>query len=311
MTSNTLTSYTESIIKSGTPILGFLTWYSVPESVLVDYDDLKTALDGAGLSANMKRPPKDSDVFKRVASAHQRKNVPTTNPDIYENYLVRKVSDGVPVVRQIVVEQVNPAGKKLSHEACVQIEFRNDPNGVANVTFGWINGSLNDQALAVAELIRNDYLNERGKVNAYGIRELLRAIVLGAGATIVRKTGGVYFFKAAAQPTIDSLGKLAAAIPGVDVHPVPLPDDKNQREMLRAAVEEDTMARFDEIVTKLNTTDTMSLKQYQALTVQAQSLTDHLTEYAALLDSTLASTELKLKVTQRRLADYYKSGQVQ
>lgn len=282
------------------PTLGNLIWYSVPEAVRVDHTALTSLLLSVALEDYTPPEVKDKNVFMRVASSHARKRVGTSDPAIYENYLVRNVKDeGDVCVKNIVVEQVNPAGTKLNLFPAVEIKFDDGTITRTLLKANW-NGEL-DQAEAVGELIEQDYLAERNSVNAYGIRELIRKVILDNGATTVRPSGGVYFLTDAKQGVIDSLVELANGIALVDVHPVPLVDNSKQREMLQKAVEAETIDEIDKTLTALDGIDTLTARKYMGIVSQMNALKAKTKDYADLLDEQLDAAQFRMNVYEAKV----------
>lgn len=277
-------------------LLGSLIWYSVHENVRVPHTDLVDALTAVGLDDHQPPKPTDDDVFRRVCTGHQRKKVETDNPDVFENYLIRDVkkTDGE-FVKQIVVEQVNAKGKKLGYNPAVQLAFT---VGSTKIEITPISKRPSPQAANLAELIRRDFRAERGSLNAYGIREMFRKIVLGTGATVVRPTGGVYFVMESQRPTVEAMVALSQRIPGTTFHPVPLINDKEQQTMLRQAFESETVAtvekRLGEIDAMLSGPEITS-RRYADLVAEMKQVKARTGEYREILDDKLANSDLILR----------------
>lgn len=297
----TLDSYSERA--SNLPLLGSLVWYSVPDAVRVDHTILTGLLEDVGLATYTPPEVKDKNVFLRVASSHARKRVPTDDPAVYENYLVRNVLDrGEKAVKQIVVEQVNASGVKLNLTPAVQVEY-----DAGNITLTHLSSPLghHDQAMAVAELIEQDYDAQRNTVNAYGVRELIRRVILQSGATTVRPSGGVYFLTAAKADAIEALVKLADGIALVDVHPVPLIDDTRQREMLRKAVEAETIDKIDKTLGEIDKIESLTPQRYASLAAEMNELKAKTTEYVDLLDESLDAAQFRIRVYEAKMRQLY------
>ena len=288
---------------SNLPLLGSLIWYSVPDAVRVQHDVLTKLLEDLGLGEYALPEVRDKNVFLRVASSHARKRVPTDDPAVYENYLVRNVLDrGDKAVKQIVVEQVNASGVKLNLTPAVQVEY--DAGVIALTHLPSVLGQ-HDQAMAVAELIERDYSEQRNTVNAYGVRELIRRIVLRSGATTVRPSGGVYFLMAAKADVIEALVKLADSIALVDVHPVPLIDDTRQRDMLRKAVEAETLDKIDKSMGAIEKIESLTPQRYASLAAEMNELKAKTTEYVDLLDESLDAAQFRLRVYEAKIRQLY------
>jgi hypothetical protein len=196
---------------------------------------------------NWPRPPSPVDVFRRVCSASQRKRVPGPNSTI-ENYLVRDLpADAQRVHKVLVKETVRTGGLTYETQLCT-IDY---VKALETLEITCANGDVT--AASIAGQIRHDYEATKGTINSYGVRELIRKILLDVNATNVRGPGGgVYFVSNAHKATVDSLEQLASLIPGdVLVHSLQLLDDGKQREMLRRAYESETAEEADRVVNEM------------------------------------------------------------
>ncbi len=297
------TKYVERLRSGNTDVLlGSLAWYSVIEATRITHADLVAALTLVGLEAHQPPAPKDDDVFRRVCTSHQRKKVETDNPDIFENYLIRDVkkTEGE-FVKQIVVEQVNAKGKKLGYNPAVQLAFT---VGSTKIEVTPISKRPFPQAANLAELIKRDFRAERGTLNAYGIREMFRRIVLGTGATVVRPTGGVYFVMEAQRPTVDAMVALSAQIPGTTFHPVPLINDKEQQAMLKAAFEEETVSTVEKRLSEIDAMlagPEITSRRYADLIAEMKVVSARTEEYREILDDKLSGSDLILRSLNSKL----------
>lgn len=293
---DTYTKYLDRLkAKDPDVLLGSLCWYTVAEQTRIDHATLATHLKAVGLADYTPLEPSDEDVFRRVCTGHQRKKVETDDPDVFENYLIRDVvRQAGRVVKQIVVEQVDKRGEKLSHEAAVVLEFEAGKLNIQSLL-----RTPSRQAMNLAELIKRDFRAERGAVNAYTIREnVFRKVIMGAGATVVRPTGGVYFIMQKHATTVEALTKFAGKVPGITFHPVPLINDADQAAMLRDAVENETreqiMKTLDEIDTIMSGPEITS-DRYSKMVAEMNAVKARTGEYADLLDDALAGCNVLVK----------------
>lgn len=314
-TTNAVTGYTDRILASDTPLLGFLVWYSVTEATEISHPDLVTALTDCGLDDFTPKRPTDKNIFKRSVTKQARKKVETDDPDIYENYLMRPVTESTgTVTRHIVVEQVDANNKRLDLAPVVSIEWE-APDQITRaflpVTKSGTKLHQHDQAMAVAELIEQDFNRDRNIVNAYGIRELIRRVVLSTNAISVKESGGVYFVFASKADTIEKLMVFADNFPGVGLSPVPLVDDTRQREMLRAAYEAETIGEIDKVLTEFDKIDgEIPYKQFERISADLAAMKAKTTDYSTLLEDTLHGVDLKIKVYEARVRKFFLDGKV-
>lgn len=296
------------------PTLGSLVLYGVAEKVRLDHTALGTLLDANGLSDFKTRPVSDKNVFLRVSSAQARKRVPTNDPEIFENYLVRHVAQTpATATKHIVVERVNSNGKRLDLLPMVSLEF--DTNAYPQVTVGYLDDPAtglpcdHDQAHAVGELVARDYLADRGKVNAYGFRDLIRKVVDHVGATTVRS--GVYFVPEARMATIANLEAVTDQIDGISVNVIPLIDNSKSREMLKTAFTQDTFNAIDKALSEIDALDhEVPVAKFAALTQKKAALKREADEMAALLETNLEDAEIRMQLYEAKLLKLHNDGRL-
>src|SRR5918996_2030849 len=97
----------------------------------------------------------------------------------------------------------------------------------------------------VLKTIEDGYAAGRHRHNSYAVRELIRRELTLANATLVRPTGGVYFVMRTNAPALDKVLLLGEQLEGTSVHALPLIDDAKQRQMVREAVENETVLEID------------------------------------------------------------------
>lgn len=286
-----------------TLFLGRLVWYSVSE-VKIAHEALCKDLLTVGLNAYLPRPPSDTDVFRRVCTAAQRKRVPTGDPDVYNNYTVRDVGyDAKTLHKTIVRETVDTKGKKLDHDSeMCKVVFT---KATATVQID-CNGT-DPVASEMATQIDTDYHAEKGMMNSYGVRELIRRILLNVNATNVRGSGGgVYFVSEEHGDKLDALEKLAELLPGTCmVHSLPLIDDTKQREMLRRAFESESVEEIDRLVDEIaeltKAGKKISKDRYATYLEAFHAAKAKAKEYGELLETSLDSNGSRLKIFQRQV----------
>jgi hypothetical protein len=307
MTMTSFKDYTEHLKSADVPVLGSLVWFSVSESVRVTHEELLAKLDAAGLMDFAPGQPKDDNVFRRVCAAAQRTKVPTGNPGVTANYLVRDVNRGdKKVVKQVVTELVDSGQKRLAYQPTHRITF---DSSTSEITVDVLEA---DNAAAdgiVSEIIRG-FQAERGSQNAYAIRELIRRVLLSSAATAVRPTGGVYFVMSDRCQRVASLERLADELSDTSVHSLPLIDDAKQRQMVKQAFEAETVETIDKALGEIDDllkAGPVAEGKFQRMHAQMQALVTRTTEYSELLDEAMASADFRLRVYKKRMADLFNS----
>lgn len=322
MTVTSLSDYVDQAEKIGKDAwLGSLVWYSVIEAMIPHADVLK-ALEDSGLTdlvheSLLPRCPKDFDVFLRVSSNAGLKKVPVTgSPDKVRNYLIREVSrESAVIVRRLVCETKDAKAKDLSYNTDLcDVEFNRD---TSTIKTRWLSPSaqFDPNVNSIVETIRSEFKAQRGRLNAYAIRELLRKLVLHFGGTCVREGGGVYFLQQSRASEIEALEKFVSLLPGyATFHPMPLVDDSKQRDMVKRAFEADTCdtihRTLGEIEEWLTSGKKISVDKYGKMLAEYREVKDRTTGYADLLETGLIEThsaldlyELQLKQLRRQMKD--------
>lgn len=292
MASDTYSKYLERLrTKDPSVLLGSLVWYNVAENVRVPHADLTLALQAVGLEMFIPPVPKDEDVFLRVCTSHERKRLETDDPEVYENYMMRPVSkSGGTAAKQLVVESVNPQGKRLDYVPSVHIEFDGHQVQITSLT-----SPPNPQAMNLADLVKRDFKRERKCVAAYTLRSLFRDAIGTLGATKTVPSGGIYFVMEKHRYTLDALARLSKMIDGTMFHTVPLINDEDQQAMLRDAIEGETrttiLKTLDELDRLLSGPE-ITAARYQSLVEQMNVVKGRTSEYSELLDDALAGCDL-------------------
>lgn len=286
--------------------LGELCWYTVNE-LTISHDDLVGHLERLGLGGYAPPKPNDADVFRRVSSAAARKRVPTDSTDRHQNFLIRELSRaGGNVSRRIVAETVDLKGRRLGYRELVKLEF---DGATGKVTSEDMAAALTTEATVAREIadgIIRDYKAERGCLDSYGIRELIRKTLLSLNATVVRPGGGVYFVMAHRTDKVEALEHLARLVDGVSVHSLPLLDDGKQRDMLRRAVEAESIDEIDrtvgEIVEIVKSGADISHAKFADFQKRYTTVVAKTQEYAKLLEEGSATTSIRLDIYAREMA---------
>ena len=110
-------------------ILGHLMWFSVGKQ-LIKMDDLERALVQSGLPVEwMPNAIRPADAFRRSTKEIETRKS-TRHAGVFENFLIREVfSDKSHVQRNIVVETVDQAGKRLDYNSKAGVITLDKHNG--------------------------------------------------------------------------------------------------------------------------------------------------------------------------------------
>ena len=305
---STYSDYVDRVSGTTMSWLGQVVWYSVTEDTKVDLRDITKTLRINNLERFIPPPPKDVDVFRRVCTKAQKKRVPVTD-EVHENYLVRDVrSASGHYWKQIVVERVDSStNRRLDFTPVIELEF--DPQK-QDVTTSLISGTnFHQGAQRIAYDITTNYQDWRGNLHAYVIRELIREIVLSTGATILKPTGGVYFVMHSQAQVLVNLEATLTTINGATLATLPLIDDTKQKELVRAAIEEETVGEIAKInieITELLDGDPINSKRFVKMASRINAIKGRTGEYAELLDTTLDTTHLHMRALESNMQRLYR-----
>lgn len=307
-----MTSFDDYMIRAKatdeTLFLGQLCWYSVTEAK-IPHQTVVQSLLRAGLTSYLPRLPGDIDAFRRVCTANQRKRVQGFDPNVYNNYLVRKIGRGTNLVARIVREEVDSNTNELLFDTQLCLLSYDEPNAQILVSGATSDRVAND----IASKIVHDFQMERGMLNGYNVRETIRRTLRQHNATNVGgPNGGLYFVSKEHADTVSALISFAKDLgPSVSVNRLPLVDDMEQREMVRKAYESDSVQQIDRMIEDIVVTRAELKKADKKPKIDAvTTLTEEMfsarrkaKEYAELLQTTFDTTNSKIVVLQRLIME--------
>lgn len=279
-------------------IIGHLMWYSVGNQ-LIRRDELERKLMAAGLDEGwMPNPIRTADAFRRATSEVQTKKA-TSQPGVFENYLVREVySDKEMIQRNIVVETVDQKGKRLDYnsEATVLKLDKKTEN------FSVVSSSQTAEELA-REAEQRFYLY-RDHHSSQHIRTMLANILKSLAPTPVRPSGGVYFVPSSHEEGLRRLCQFAGSLENCEGFMVPLVNTMDNRQMVNQKLKD----HFERIVKECGSASSGDLKKWQVKQIvedARQAITDY-KEYRNLVSDDFETMETyigKLRVQVMRLME--------
>jgi hypothetical protein len=318
---STFNDAVESIKEYGSDnFLGRLAWYTVSEDLRVPYDEFLTVVKTEFADVVMDQPildegkgaplfPLSSNVFKRACTAANRKNVPTQDPEIRYNYLLRPTgADAKQIWQTIVREAVDSEGHKLNYTELVRVTFTRASD---TIRFDNVNPEDEEDEAAneIAEAIVGYFKDNLGILNAYTIREWLRRYLdKGLSSVRVRPSGGVYFVSEDSGPAIEALDRMFNGFGhAASFHYLPLLDDSKQREMLRVAFENESVGAIDEMIGDiaeiLKSGKQITSDKFADFKVEYNRLKSKTADYSELLEDKLSGTEVRLELMATMLID--------
>lgn len=211
-------------------ILGYLTWYSIFETI-VDRTVLLSCLQNSGLGEDwMPKVPSVPDAFRKATKQAERKRVSTSNLNIHHNYLVRDVgSDKDRVQRNIVLEVVDSNGKKLDYRPEEAVLILDKKTGLIDVTTEpGVPKEIAEECVMLFEVFKTNH-------DARAIRSMVCLLIKTMAPTPVRPAGGVYFIPLKFKDQLEMMVKFLRYLPGetTEAFMIPVIDTTDNRDMVR------------------------------------------------------------------------------
>lgn len=290
-------------------LLGRIMWYSVPTATCLDPTVVGKALKNLGFTRRIPGLPAESNVFRRVTAEADRRGIPIVGTDQFENLLVRMVNakrDNV-LVRSIVVETVDPSGRRLAYDQVVNLEFHYDntvtPN-VGKMKTEWVNGfspTTHPRAAAFVEDMKADFYRWKGMFHDALMRGWIKQTLIDMGAVSVRPTGGIYFLKEEHASQVEALEQfITDHLPvGGECHSVEIPNVLKQREMVQRAIEAETVGAIETMmgeVEKIQAEGNLTPQRYLAIIQEIQDLEAKLGDYSKLLETDIRKVDSRTRL---------------
>lgn len=305
--------------------LGRLVWYSITEDTKVDYATfcaevltVYSTFDGS-IPPNLPPAPRYVDVFKRGCTQAKLVNVPAPvvtpvvscggvgfpqpKPYTKSNYTVRPAgADPSKVWRMIVREDLDTENHSLGYTELCSIQFNRTDN---SINFTPLAAYADDAKVdGMKREIADYYTKETSNLTAYFVREYIRGLLeKNMYAIRVRPSGGVYFIHEQYAPVVDALEIAITNLGekfGSSMHSLPLLDDSKQREMLRAAFENESVGEVDQLLGEvsaiLKDDKQISMNKYQQFAEVQDALVKKVADYSDLLDQALDLTGSRLEL---------------
>lgn len=289
--------------------LGFLCWYSVPESVWIDHVDWMNLVAELDAPIAMRRPPKETDVFLRACTATEKqyRRLPADSfggeGNRFHNYLIRNAGGNENYIcKQIVLEEVDEQENQLGFTVVADLKFRRT-TGAIELTQ---KTSMPNRSPRIAEAVTIYYEQKKNLLTAYAVRESLRhSLERNLFALSVRSSGSVYFVSMEFADGLAKVEALSQQIQGVTFHVLPLINDAHQRGMVQLAFEENTVGEstkiLEEIIVLRDEQKTPTNKQIESWLKRFALLSERTELYTKILKETMESVQSAQDLTEHLL----------
>jgi len=307
-----LTDYNKHLTSlDSSNFLGYLMWWSVSDS-LVGHAQFLEAATELGLEGFVPGPSSAPDAFRGSFENGQRRSIPTDDPDVRINVLVRQVvATSNEILKRVVLEEVGAHEERLSYREAYEVRFvKDDPDHLQWRSLGSLDGAHANEVRALVHSLAAQYQARRLSLNGQVVRHMIRRLLDDVFAVCVRDGGGVYFVGTDYNARLEALEALAARFPGsISVHSLPLLDDRKQRDMLRTAFEDEAnkdveriIAETTRILAEGKTGKTIGKRKFTTLQAQYLQLREKVGAYNDLLESQQNTASMRLEVLGAQLA---------
>lgn len=292
MSMSTYANHVADVSSGSTPVLGQLTWYSIPTDT-VDHDSVLKACRNHGIASYAPAIPRPPDVFRRACKSSARRIGGKEDPQrfSYEFKSIDKDDQSInmKLVREVVDAQTNTG---IDWARLANVTFQRDTHRIDVTPLP----DLDDEGKEVIANLRATFDAENGKVNDAHLRRMIQDVLHDCLATAVRPSGGIYFVTKDNESKLRKLSAVIAEIPhSSSMHLLPLVDTSDQRAMLQAAVEKEMISEFDnqmgKVVEILKSGKKITSDKYGNLVKELHRTGRKGAEYATLLDDKLTDFE--------------------
>ena len=269
--------------------LGHIEFHTISECEITR-ENLERMLISHGFEKYLPKEISPSDAFRRATTDIQKSKVESATPDLYLNYLVREVySDRFEIIRKIVVETVDKAGKTLSYkpeEATIRYDKKADT--VEYKASSYITEELIDEAITLFEKHKVTY-------NSRHIREMCFNILSELSPISVKPSGGVYFVPASYTRELKEFISLVNELGESEAYKIPLMRNNENADMVRKKLQDHIKSAIWEAADYLKNPGFDKSNANQKLALVKKVVTDF-SEYQRVLQDELADMDDSLSL---------------
>jgi hypothetical protein len=317
---SSITNYTDAIDNlPEEAFLGSLLWFSISQAD-VNLELARDELTRSGLDTRaLRKILRPVDAFKKATREFAHKFKPVDG--IRSEIMVRPVGeDGEQAHRHLILERAQvQAGKKrrVFYEKVGEIVFNrgSKKNGeytgfsvesrrttmnlgvpLTDDEDAWLTGHLADFEERFNHLLTH--------MDSHAVRSFVREYIDRLGGTCVKESGGLYFVAQEHVDEITALGRWVKLI-GSEFHSLPLLNLSEQRDMILAAFEDETVAELERLSVEVGKIlkepgREIEEKTFDAYGEKAAYLARKIDEYGKMLGSRAerAATEQRIFAVQ-------------
>jgi hypothetical protein len=293
--------------------LGYVTWWNIakPRVTALEVADkiVELELDPTIIPGH----PRPGDAFKRACRYSERKGLPIPLSPNKANFLIRSVAQNTrEVERHIVLEIVDPSGRKLEYHDCVQLIFNRIDNTLL-VRAKSMPSEYKEMIETTLHIFQQEFDDATKYIDAQVLRLMIRDQVRLANGIAVRRQGSVYFVPQHSKNLVMALESLVSWLGGgCQLVWLPLVNTDKQREMVKAAFEEDvhddaTQLMF-EMSELISNKKKITTKAWEGYMQRYEHIKNQALDYQELVDMETAKADIELAALDGQLGDFLVSG---
>ena len=248
-------------------------------------DDLKRGLVQSGLPVEwMPNAIRPADAFRRSTKEIETRKS-TGHAGVFENFLIREVfSDKNHVQRNIVVEKVNQAGKRLDYNSQAGVITLDKQN--SSLTFITEN-EIAKELCFEAERNFNIY---KDHYSAQQIRVMVSKILQSLAPTPVRPNGGVYFVPDSHTEGLNQLVNFTSSLENSEGLKIPVVNTFDNRQMVNTKLND----HLESILQDCKSSDGLKKGQVKEIIENAKSVISNYRNYKGIVANEADTLENKI-----------------
>ena len=294
-------------------ILGYITWYTVTKPRLTHEDIMDLILE-LGLDPNIvPKAPRAGDAFKRACRYSEVSGVSIPYTSDEANFMFRPVAQTLEdIERHLIVEVLDPQGRKLSHHTAVMLRFHRN-TGVLSATVDLIDDDLDSLVKEVMDNFAVVLKESTTYIEAQVIRRMVRMQLDNCNAILARSKGSVYFVPKKYKAKMEALEQfLTHCGAGSGMHTLPLVDDTKQQAFITNVFQEGVHEQATQVLSELKSYSAqekeMSPNKWNDYKNKLVQMVDKANEYSELVDDEFGQAETELEAVKAHLDDLLLSG---
>lgn len=296
-----------------TSYLGEVLWLSAVKTD-VPHATVVQAFADAGLSDWCPKLSAPSDVFRRVM-ARLKKTIHHEDGTRSRITTVQVGDNTNEVQRRVVVEHLDSAGARLSHDQTWDLRYEKlnkrlamypvylAADGTVTSRDRYADPKVGDEYLAT---VQDDVNNGMTCIDQDGLQRAITKAIKDADGVPVRRNGGVYYVPWEKRHIVAGLKAVATSLEGIEVAGVAVPNDSEQRATVTNAIDTRTRMEAASLITELREAKTgetpIGQRRLATLATDHRKIKERLVKYQEILRDDLAQASHEVEVLSKLVA---------